>query len=1213
MSVLKQSGRRETGAVGGNEMGILHKATGVFEERGDTDWFRMKLVAGQTYQINGPANALLNVVLPNGEVMTLPLPFSNYAHFVAPVSGDYFLSANSLGTTGFYSLTVEDVPDPHPSAVTTPDSLAVGGTVTVTDNPNSVSFDDDWFAIDVVAGQSYVLSTSAANGRVYVVDGAGEVIAIEGNVGQGGTLVHFTATETGRLYAGAQHPGGSTYTLSLQAVADDHGETAASAGSMTIGTPVNGVWETKGDDDAYAVTLSAGSSYSFAVEAQGDITQRGFVRILDQSGAEVWNSLGQANEQTTLFSPEADGTYYVIAGGELSGSDSIGSWNYTLTSALVANDLTDNILTTGTLAVGGQVASAFDTPGDRDWFKVDLVQGQSYLFTMNAQNPQDSRLALYDAQGHLVHSASDATFGPQLHHTAETTGTYFVAALPGQQPGTFTLSAETVVDDFADNSSTTGVAVNGVVSGTLEVNNDVDWFAVDLVGGRTYSLQGPFAVFDAQGNALTQINWGDASFTAAASGTYYLAVSGSAGDYEYGIVQISDDFLESADTTGVMRQEVSGTAGPDTFVSTDRYEYFMGLGGDDLFIAGTGYDRFEGGAGIDTLSYAGSSVGMEVNLLLSRSQINGLFDDVIVGVENIIGSALADSITGNGLANRLEGGAGIDVLRGSGGNDTLDGGTGADQLDGGSGNDVLYVDNASDIVVEAAGGGSDRVFAGVSYALAAAAEVELMTTTNYTSTAALNLTGSGTANTILANDGVNILDGKGGADTLIGRLGNDFYYVDNAGDRVVEAAGEGSDRVFASASWTLGAGVSVELLTTDFAPGTAAINLTGNELANTIQGNAGVNVLDGKAGADTLVGLGGNDLYYVDNVADRTIEAAGDGTDRVFASISYALAASVSVETLSTSNNTGTAAINLTGNELAQTIFGNDGANVLDGKAGADTLVGQLGNDFYYVDNAADRVVEAAGQGSDRIFASTSYTLGASVSVELMGTTSNAGTDAINLTGNELVNVLQGNAGSNSLDGKAGADTMIGLAGDDFYHVDNAADRVVEAASEGNDQVFTSVSYTLAAGQSVETLSANAGTAAINLTGNELANRLEGNDGANVLDGKAGGDGLFGGGGADSFVFSSALNSGIDFFLDFISGTDKILLDHNIFTGLPLGQLAGAFFSDGAPNNANPCILYNPGFGFIGFDADGTGPGGGINFALLQPGGTVTASDFFVI
>ena len=124
-----------------------------------------------------------------------------------------------------------------------------------------------------------------------------------------------------------------------------------------------------------------------------------------------------------------------------------------------------------------------------------------------------------------------------------------------------------------------------------------------------------------------------------------------------------------------------------------------------------------------------------------------------------------------------------------------------------------------------------------------------------------------------------MLNGGGGNDTLIGLagndtlrrrrqrhadggLGNDIYYVDAAGDIVSEAAGGGTDRVFASVSYTLGRG----------RPGRdaddhqhrrrpTAINLTGNELANIIFGNAGANVLDGNGGNDTLIGLGGADSF----------------------------------------------------------------------------------------------------------------------------------------------------------------------------------------------------------------------------------------------------------------------------------------------------------------------------------------------------------------
>ena len=105
-----------------------------------------------------------------------------------------------------------------------------------------------------------------------------------------------------------------------------------------------------------------------------------------------------------------------------------------------------------------------------------------------------------------------------------------------------------------------------------------------------------------------------------------------------------------------------------------------------------------------------------------------------------------------------------------------------------------------------------------------------------------------------------------------------------------EAAGGGNDIVYASASYTLGAGQSVEMLSTASHGATTAINLTGNNLANTLIGNAGANMLDGGGGADTLQGLGGNDSYLVDIAGDQVFEAAGGGNDPSMRSVSYALA-----------------------------------------------------------------------------------------------------------------------------------------------------------------------------------------------------------------------------------------------------------------------------------------------------------------------------------
>ena len=173
-----------------------------------------------------------------------------------------------------------------------------------------------------------------------------------------------------------------------------------------------------------------------------------------------------------------------------------------------------------------------------------------------------------------------------------------------------------------------------------------------------------------------------------------------------------------------------------------------------------------------------------------------------------------------------------------------------------------------------------------------------------------------------------------------------------------------------------------------------------------------------------LYGVAGNDYYVVDNAGDHVFEKVGEGYDIVFAKTSYTLTAGQEIESLGTLNENGFGAIDLTGNEFANRIIGNASSNTLDGGAGADQLYGGAGNDYYVVDNAADQVFESVGQGYDIVYAKTSYTLAAGQEIESLGTLNENGTTAIDLTGNEFANLIDGKAASKTLNGGAGADQI---------------------------------------------------------------------------------------------------------------------------------------------------------------------------------------------
>lgn len=372
------------------------------------------------------------------------------------------------------------------------------------------------------------------------------------------------------------------------------------------------------------------------------------------------------------------------------------------------------------------------------------------------------------------------------------------------------------------------------------------------------------------------------------------------------------------------------------------------------------------------------------------------------------------------------------------------------------------------------------------------------------------INGGGGNDQLFGQGGNDRLDGGTGADTMSGGAGDDVYVVDNSGDQVIEAANAGNDLVLSSISWSLSPNVERTTLT-----GSGALDLFGNELNNVLTGNSAANTLNGGAGADTLIGGGGNDRYVVDNAGDVVIEAANGGHDRVVASVDHVLADHVEELELSGSAITGT------GNALANTIIGNalnnrleglDGNDTLMGGGGQDTLVGGEGDDRYVVDSADDRVIEMIGQGYDIIESSVSYSLSSASDGEVEELVL-IGAGDLNATGNQRNNVLRGNAGNNVLDGKGGWDTMYGGAGDDIYYVDSVFDRVVENAGEGEDIVYSSVSY-FAPDHVEEVILIGSGD--INLTGNDQGMSLTGNYGNNDIRGGSGADFLSGGGGNDT-------------------------------------------------------------------------------------------------
>ena len=231
------------------------------------------------------------------------------------------------------------------------------------------------------------------------------------------------------------------------------------------------------------------------------------------------------------------------------------------------------------------------------------------------------------------------------------------------------------------------------------------------------------------------------------------------------------------------------------------------------------------------------------------------------------------------------------------------------------------------------------------------------------------------------------------------------------------------------------------------------LTFTGTDAAEFLYGGGDNDTLSGRGGDDSLYGLEGNDTLIGGSGVDRLI--GGSGTDTAsYADAPLGVAIDLQVarqDLLSTGGDILSSIENITGSRFGDILAGDKGANVInggrgwdmiDGRGVADLMIGGLGNDTYYVDNAADGILEEAGEGnSDAIYSSVGYTI--CDNVENMYLT---GARNVGAFGNALENWIAGNQGNN---------TLLGLAGDDFIEGSAGDDRL--SGGEGKDILYGGV------------------------------------------------------------------------------------------------------------------------------------------------------------
>ena len=421
--------------------------------------------------------------------------------------------------------------------------------------------------------------------------------------------------------------------------------------------------------------------------------------------------------------------------------------------------------------------------------------------------------------------------------------------------------------DATDNvtAAINGLPTSGVVGETDLIGTDIEnltggAFADALTGNDNANVLNGGAGNDTLdgGLGIDTINGGDDTDTADYS-SHSTAVTATLD----GIA--NDGSGGENDLIALDIENLTGGSASDALTGNDNANVLNGGAGNDTLNGGLGADTLYGGADTDTVTYINSASPVTANL-------DGIANDGSVGENDVIGTDI-ENLTGSAFADTLTGGTSANVLTGLAGDDTLNGGLGADNLNGGADTDtVTYINSASPVTANLDGIANDG----------SVGENDVI------GTDIENLTGSAFADTLTGSTNANVLTGDTGDDTIHGGDARDILNGD-AGNDILDGGlgadtlngGTGSDTADYS-SRSIAVTATLDGVVNDGTSGENDLiavdieNLTGGSAADNLTGDGATNTLDGGDGGDTLSGGDGDDLLYGGLGDDNLFGGLGD-------------------------------------------------------------------------------------------------------------------------------------------------------------------------------------------------------------------------------------------------------------------------------------------------------------------------------------------------
>ncbi|MBD2202094.1 hypothetical protein H6G33_08800 [Calothrix sp. FACHB-1219] len=820
----------------------------------------------------------------------------------------------------------------------------------------------------------------------------------------------------------------------------------------------------------------------------------------------------------------------------------------------------------------------------------DTIKAGFGTDTVDGGNGQDT-LEL-DLSGQTANlTITNPLNGGTLPGIASATNIEFLKLTAGSGNDTITQATTINGSIFRSNDIFNGGAGNDIINAGLGLNDQVNG------GSGVDTLILNYSVNDV-GNQM--------QFTIA--GSNGNGFSGSAGR-----TATTGGWLDSISFTGIDRFNITATRNADTIdVGGTNSIINAGDGNDTVTLRSVGFTA-DGGAGTDKLLLNLSAQTTDVNITVTPSGITTPgFTNSITNFESI---SLTNTGSGNDVVNlsatvgdggywnygsevrlgagndSVIGGTGTDAFYGEAGNDTLDGGADRDRLEGGDGNDILRGGAGDD--------NGERLAAGVVYG---------------------GLYGGAGNDTLDGGDGNDYLDPGTGVDSVIGGLGNDVlnlnlstvttaiavnYTNTTAGtvtggttfreiEQLFLKTGSANDVVNLSAtvgsggSWNYGSEVRL---------GAGNDSVIGGTGTDALYGEAGNDTLDGGADRDRLEGGDDNDILRGG--------AGDDNRERLVAGVEYG---------------------GLYGGAGNDTLDGGDGNDYLDPGTGVDSVIGGLGNDVLNLDLSTRTTavtINYTSTASGTVTGGTTFR-----EIEQLFLKTGSANDVVNLSATvgsggswNYGSEVRLGAGNDSVIGGTGTDALYGEAGNDT--LDGGVDRDRLEGGDGNDILRGGTGddndERLVAGVKYGGLYGDAGN-----------DQLFGDAGNDWLAGGAGNDTLTGGTGIDKFVFdigtaftTSAMGS--DRITDFLTGTDKIVLDKTTFTALTTSAGSNLNASEFAVINESTNgatvagasiarMVFNRFNGDLFYNADGatSGLGSGGYFATLSGVTTLSTTDILL-